>query len=278
MHSRFDHVGPGYFSTVGIPVLIGREIGPGDGGNGPRAAVINQSFARAYIPNASPVGKKLRDTYPGNPGEMEIVGVAGDAKSNSLRENTRPRIYVPFFNPLWEHSAATFDVRTSANPGTVADALRKAVRDTNSALEPIKIEAMSELVDDSLNTDRFIARLSGAFGLLAMLLATIGLYRVMGYTVLARTREIGVFMALAHPPGGFSGSSCVRRLSWWPQASDWARLWQSAESASSEAWCSAWDFWIRWPSRPQRSCCPPSRCSPASCRPDAPRASIPLSR
>jgi predicted permease len=199
--SRMDHVGPGYFSTVGIPLLIGREIGPQDSGNGPRAAVINQPFARTYFPNQSPIGKHVRDKFPGNPGEAEIVGVVADSKVNSLRELSRPRIYFPFFNPVWEHAAVSYEVRTFADSSGVSSVLRKAVQETNSALLPIQIETMPGLVERSLGTDRLIMRLSSVFGLLAMLLASIGLYGVMAYTVARRTRDIGLRMALGARPG-----------------------------------------------------------------------------
>src|SRR6202046_586768 len=201
MHSRMDHVGPGYFSTVGIPVLIGRGIGPQDSGNGPRAGVINKTFAEHFFGNTNPLGKKVHDTYPGNPSEVEIVGVVADAKYNSLREKTPPRLYAPYFNPMWEHSFATYEIRTLADPASVSAALRKAVQETNSSLSPIRIRTMQVLVDDSLHTDKFIARLAGVFGLLAMLLASIGLYGIMAYTVARRTRDIGIRMALGAQPG-----------------------------------------------------------------------------
>jgi predicted permease len=201
MQSRMDHVGPGYFSTMGIPILLGREIEPQDSGSGPRAAVINQTFARQFFPNGNPIGKHVRDTYPGNPADMVIVGVVSDAKYNSLREKIRPRIYAPLFNPMWEMTAAVYEVRTFANPASVSASLRQAVQATASSLPPIKIRTMSGLVDDSLQTDRFIEQLSEGFGLLAMLLASIGLYGIMAYTVARRTRDIGIRLALGAAPG-----------------------------------------------------------------------------
>jgi predicted permease len=201
MNSRMDHVGPGYFSTMGIPILLGREIEPQDSGSGPRAAVINQTFARQFFPNTNSIGKHVRDTYPGNSADMVIVGMVSDAKYNSLREKMRPRIYAPLFNPMWEMTAAVYEVRTFANPTSVSASLRQAVQATTSSLPPVEIRTMSGLVDDSLQTDRFLKQLSEGFGLLAMLLASIGLYGIMAYTVAHRTRDIGIRLALGAAPG-----------------------------------------------------------------------------
>jgi predicted permease len=186
---------------LGIPILLGREIEPQDSGNGPRVAVINQTFARQFFPGSNPIGKHVRDTYPGNPMDVVIVGVVSDAKYNSLREKTRPRLYAPIFNPMWEQTTAVYEVRTFADPASVSASLRETVQATASSLPPVKIRTMSGLVDDSLQTDRFIELLSEGFGLLAVLLASIGLYGIMAYTVARRTRDIGIRLALGAAPG-----------------------------------------------------------------------------
>jgi putative ABC transport system permease protein len=201
MNSRIDAVGPGYFSTLGIPILLGREINAQDTVGGLRAAVVNETFAQHFFANTNPIGKHIRDTYPGNPGECVVVGVTADARYNSLREKTPPRIYLPLFNPLWEQSAATFEVRTFTDPASVSATLRSAVQEVNQSLLPISFHAMTGLVDETLQTDRFIERLSSAFGFLAILLASIGLYGVTAYNVARRTRDIGIRMALGAEPG-----------------------------------------------------------------------------
>jgi len=192
-----DHVGPDYFSTVGIPILMGRGIGPQDTATSNRVAVINQTFARRYFPNTNPLGRHVRDVYyPGKPEDMTIVGVVADAKYNSLREETPTRLYAPFWHPLWEHPAAVYEVRTSPGASGAAAGVRAVVKQIAPQLPPVEIHEVSVLVDDSLGTDRLIARLSTAFGLLAVLLSSIGLYGVTAWTFARRTREIGIRMAL----------------------------------------------------------------------------------
>ena len=211
MDSRFDHIGPGYFSTMGIPVVMGRELGPQDT-NGIHTAVINQTFEKRFFGGANPIGKHVRDTYPGNPVDLEVVGVVADAKYNSLREQSVPRIYGALFNPMWDQNSAVYEVRTYADPAAVSAALRQAVQETSASLPPITIHTMSGLVDESLQTDRFIEKLSGAFGVLALALASIGLYGIMAYTVARRTRDIGIRLALGAEPGNVLRQVLVETL------------------------------------------------------------------
>jgi putative ABC transport system permease protein len=200
MNSRIDAVGPAYFSTIGIPILLGREITAQDT-VGLRAAVVNETFVHRFFPDTNPIGKQIRDTYPGNPADCVVVGVAADAKYNSLREKTPPRLYVPLFNPMWEQGTADYEVRTYADAASVSASLRSAVQEVSQSIPPIDIHTMAGLVDNTLQTDRFIERLSSAFGVLAILLASVGLYGVMAYNVARRTRDIGIHMALGAEPG-----------------------------------------------------------------------------
>jgi predicted permease len=205
MSSRMDHVGPDYFSVVGMPILRGRGIlaqdGVPPGGKGPRVAVVNQAFAKKFFPNSDPIGKRVTDTYPGDPPDPSIVvGVVADSKHNTLREEIRPRIYVPIFNPLWPQTGTFYEIRTAADPAAVSSALRAVVHDTNSAIPEIEVHTMPELVQDSLHSDYFVARLASAFGVLAVILAGVGLYGIMAFTVARRTRDIGIRMTLGASP------------------------------------------------------------------------------
>jgi predicted permease len=204
MNSRMDHVGPDYFSVVGMPLLYGRGILAQDtapaGGKAPRVAVVNETFAKHFFANTNSIGKRVRDTYPGSTADAEVVGVVADAKYRNLREETPPRLYAPIFNPLWPSNMAYFEIRTAGDTAGVSSALRAVVHDTNPAIPEIEIRTMPDLVQQSMHTDYFVARLASAFGLLAIVLAGVGLYGIMAFTVARRTRDIGIRMTLGASP------------------------------------------------------------------------------
>ena len=185
-------VGPRFFETAGQPLLLGRDFTAADNAGAPKVVVINESMARRYFGNENPIGKRLGYGRRNN-AEFEIVGVAKDARFTSVREQVAPMMYFPAHQRTDRVDA--LQVRTIGNPTAIAAAVRRQVQGIDKRLL-VDIKTLGAQVDDSLVQERMIGTLAGFFSLLALLLAIVGLYGIMAYSVTRRTSEIGIRMAL----------------------------------------------------------------------------------
>jgi predicted permease len=192
-----DRVGPGYFETLGTPIVSGRGIEPQDNEHTPRVAVINETMARFYFGTHNPIGRHFSSDHGKT--WTSIVGVVQNAKQSNLREPAARRFYTSYFQH--ENDDPIDSMRLEIRSQLPAESIRRAIKSVDPNLQIQNISAMQALIDDDLQQERLVAKLSGAFSVLALLLASVGLYGVMAYLTQRRTIEVGIRMALGASRG-----------------------------------------------------------------------------
>ena len=208
--SWFNCVSPGYFKTLRLPLLAGRNFSSEDTKTSAAVAIVNQALARRFFPALNPIGKTFRiDDIGGKPGPpIQVVGVVKDAKYESVREDADPTAFLPATQVPGMFEAETLELRTATPPSALISLIETAVAGVNKEI-PLEFHTLAEQVDDSLVQERSLAVLSAFFGGLALLLAMVGLYGALSYMVTQRQTEFGIRMAL-----GAEAGSIMRLVMW----------------------------------------------------------------
>ncbi|HVD94452.1 MAG TPA: ABC transporter permease [Vicinamibacterales bacterium] len=186
-------ISPNFFDVMGIPVVMGRALTDRDDASAPKVVLINEAAVRKFFPNENPIGHHFGSSIE-TTGQQEIVGVLHDVKYNSVRDSAPPTMYVPYRQDRL--GAAVFELRTAGTPASAMGAVREAVRQIDPNLPLTDVSTQIEQVERRFRQEKLFAQAYTLFGVLALLLASIGLFGLMSYSVSRRTNEIGIRMAL----------------------------------------------------------------------------------
>jgi len=202
-HLRWSVVGPDFFRTMDIPLIAGRGINESDRVTAPHVAVVDETFVRTYLGDTYPLGQRFylgAGTNPNPKFEFEIVGVVKKAELTDIHAQPIPKAYMSYSQFPEELGTLYFQVRTAGDPWGLIPELRDAIRQMDPSLPLMDVGTLTQLTADALTQERIFARLSSFFGFLALLLASIGLYGTMAYSVTRQTHEIGIRLALGAEP------------------------------------------------------------------------------
>jgi predicted permease len=195
-------VGAGFFTTMQIPILMGREIDERDRQRSHMVAVVNENFAKRGFGDRNPIGQSISAGNMCPKCDIEIVGVSADSLYGDIKENAPPTVYLPFAQGAWGPvQGMVYEMRTAGNPLNYVHAVRDLVQRADGRLPVSGVRTQSAWIDQTINQEITFARLSTAFAILALLIACLGLYGSMSYNVARRTSEIGIRMALGAQRG-----------------------------------------------------------------------------
>jgi predicted permease len=190
-------IGPNFSETLGVPLLLGRDISLEDTPNSPKVAVVNQAFVKSYFPNENPIGRRATFDDGSDKEDFEIVGVIGDSKYDNAKEKAAKAVFRPIMQVQDQQSFNNvFELRTLGDPLGLSAEVRAAVAQVNDKLPVMNLTSLRLQTDESLKQEKLIAQLVSFFGLLGLLLSCVGLYGIMAHSVVRRTNEIGIRMAL----------------------------------------------------------------------------------
>lgn len=217
----YNAVGIHFLETLGIPMIAGRAFGSQDTATSPKVGIINQSLAKARFPNQNPIGRRFFAGLYGGYGDkltsdpIEIVGVCGDTLHRDLDEPPPAQFFLPYVQQT-SIRRLTYEIRTRMKPETIVPALRRVVHAADPELPLVHVRTQQQQIDEDLEEERIFVTLTFGFGLLALVLASVGVFGVMAYSVAQRTNEIGIRLALGAIPRQVL--AMVLREAWWLSA------------------------------------------------------------